>query len=108
MVGHGEEEQKIRSVLSRDIAAGRVHLQGSMSQDQLPRWYRAMDMLVMPSRDETLSNAVLEAMACGVPFVASEVGGSKDLAKTRAGWLFEPESVSALPELLKKIMDSRT
>ena len=78
-----------------------------MSQDQLPRWYRAMDMLVMPSRYETLSNAVLEAMACGVPFVASEVGGSKELAKTHAGWLFEPESVSSLARLLTSIIDDR-
>ena len=66
-----------------------------------------MDMLVMPSRYETLSNAVLEAMACGVPFVASEVGGSKDLAKTRAGWLFEPESVSSLVHLLTSIIGDR-
>jgi glycosyltransferase involved in cell wall biosynthesis len=104
IVGNGEEEQKIRSVLSREFASGIVHVQGSMSQDQLPRWYRAMDILVMPSRYETLSNAVLEAMACGVPFAASEVGGSKDLAKTNAGWLFEPESVPALSQLLRNIM----
>jgi glycosyltransferase involved in cell wall biosynthesis len=108
MVGGGEEEQRIRAVLSRECAQGIVHLQPSMSQHQLPRWYRAMDVLAMPSRYETMSNAVLEAMACGVPFVASEVGGSKDLAKTNAGWLFQPESVSSLSELLRTIMESRT
>jgi glycosyltransferase involved in cell wall biosynthesis len=108
IVGGGEEEQRIRSVLSTEFARGIVHLQSRMGQDQLPRWYRAMDILAMPSRYETMSNAVLEGMACGVPFVASEVGGSKDLAKTNAGWLFEPASVSALTELLKTIMESRT
>ena len=107
IVGSGEEEQRIRSVLSRECARGIVHLQERMSQDQLPRWYRAMDVLAMPSRYETMSNAVLEAMACGVPFVASEVGGSKDLAKTNAGWLFEPESASSLSELLNVIVASR-
>jgi glycosyltransferase involved in cell wall biosynthesis len=107
VVGSGEEEQKLRSVLSKEFADGTAHVQGSMSQDQLPRWYRAMDTLVMPSRYETLSNAVLEAMACGVPFVASAVGGSRDLAKTNAGWLFEPESVPSLNRVLSSVIDNR-
>jgi glycosyltransferase involved in cell wall biosynthesis len=71
-----------------------------MSQDELPPWYRAMDAFVMPSRYETRSNAVLEAMACGVPFAASRVGGSQDLEETRGGWLFESESVCSLVQVL--------
>ena len=108
IVGSGEEEQRIRSVLSKEFARASFTSRTRMSQDQLPRWYRAMDILVMPSRYETMSNAVLEAMACGIPFAASEVGGSKDLAKTNAGWLFEPESVSSLTKMLKTIIESRT
>jgi glycosyltransferase involved in cell wall biosynthesis len=107
IVGSGEEEQRIRSVLADEFARGIVHLQPRMSQDQLPRWYRAMDVLAMPSRYETMSNAVLEGMACGVPFVASAVGGSKDLANTNAGWLFEPESVPSLAESLAAVVERR-
>jgi glycosyltransferase involved in cell wall biosynthesis len=106
IVGSGEEERRIRSVLSSEFSRGVVHLQPRTSQDQLPRWYRAMDVLAMPSRYETMSNAVLEGMACGVPFVASAVGGSKDLANTNAGWLFEPESVASLAELLRMVVES--
>ena len=64
-------------------------------------WYRAMDVLVMPSRYENFSNALIEAMACGVPFLASDVGGNKIIAKTGAGWLLESDSVSALSTCLR-------
>jgi glycosyltransferase involved in cell wall biosynthesis len=106
IVGSGEEEARMRSILSRELARGVVHIQKRMSQDQLPRWYRAMDVFAMPSRYETMSNAVLEAMACGVPFVASAVGGSKNLAAINAGWLFEPESTPALVNALTHVLDN--
>ena len=47
-----------------------------------------------------MSNAVLEGMACGVPFIASAVGGSRNLADLGAGWLHEPESVSSLRDAM--------
>jgi len=107
IVGSGEEEQRVRTVLSSAIGRGAVHLQPSVSQAELPRWYRAMDLMVMPSRYETMSNAVLEAMACGVPFVASAVGGSRNLAATGAGWTFEPEKVSSLTDSLRSVVADR-
>jgi glycosyltransferase involved in cell wall biosynthesis len=103
IVGSGEEERRIRAILSRQIDDRLVHLEPRMGQEQLPPWYRAMDVLVMPSRYETMSNAVLEAMACGVPFVASAVGGSRDLAETGAGWIIPPESQTALTEKLRSL-----
>lgn len=42
-------------------------------------FYRAADLFVLPSRSEGLSNAFMEAVACGVPVVASDVGGASDL-----------------------------
>jgi len=104
IIGSGEEEKNIRSTLAKELIRGRVHIEPDVSHNELPNWYRAMDMLLMPSRYENFSNAILEAMACGVPVLASDVGGNKVLAKTGAGWLSEPNSLPSLVTCLDKIV----
>jgi glycosyltransferase involved in cell wall biosynthesis len=73
----------------------------------LAEWYRAMDVLVMPSRYENYSNSILEAMACGVPFIASDTGGNCLLARSGAGWLFEAGSAAALLRCLREVAGNR-
>jgi len=107
IVGSGEEERTIYALLAKEIARGIVHVEPDVNHEQLPEWYRAMDVLVMPSRYENFSNAVLEAMACGIPVLASNVGGNKMLAEQGAGWLFEPKSVYSLRTSLGSIIENR-
>src|SRR5262249_49645918 len=106
IVGNGEEERYIRSVLASELAGGIVHIEPDVNHAQLPNWYRAMDVLVMPSRYENQSNALLEGMACAVPFLASDVGGNKQLANTGAGWLFQSESLSSLVESIRLVLET--
>jgi glycosyltransferase involved in cell wall biosynthesis len=108
IIGSGEEERQIRHILAKELAHRVVHIEPDVNHDQLPEWYRAMDILVMPSRYENFSNAVLEAMACGVAFLGSDRGGNRILADTGGGWLFEPHSISALSASIGKITTNRT
>src|SRR5262245_56291684 len=96
IIGSGKEEKSIRSALAKELAQGLVHLEPDLDHGQLAQGYRAMDLLVMPSRYENFSNALLEGMACGVPFLASGVGGNRIMAESGAGWLFECGSLSSL------------
>jgi len=107
IVGSGNLEGHVSSVLAREIAARRVHIEPGIDHEKLPEWYRAMDLIVMPSRYENHSNALLEAMACGVPFAASDVGGNRALAATGAGWLFAPASENALADCVARATAAR-
>src|SRR5205823_11894627 len=57
-----------------------VSFLGARPQDELPDWYRAADVTVLPSRSEGVPNVLRESLACGTPFVASRVGGIPELA----------------------------
>jgi glycosyltransferase involved in cell wall biosynthesis len=100
IVGSGEEEEKLRSRLRPELAEGFAHLEAGVPHEYLAEWYRAMDLFVMPSRYENLSNAVLEAMACGVSFLGSDIGGNRTYVEAEGGWLFTPGSVGSLAERL--------
>jgi glycosyltransferase involved in cell wall biosynthesis len=105
IIGTGEKGSLIRSILKEELARGLVHMEPDVSHHRLTDWYRAMNLFVMPSRYENFSNAILEAIACGVPFLASDVGGNRTLAKAVGGYLFEKESVESLVMSLRNLMD---
>jgi glycosyltransferase involved in cell wall biosynthesis len=105
IIGSGEKASMIRSILREELTEGLVHIECDVPHHQLPDWYRAMNLFVMPSRYENFSNAILEAVACGVPFLGSDVGGNRTLAKAVGGFLFEKESVEGLAISLRNIVD---
>lgn len=72
-----------------------VDLRGPQPQDVLPDYYAAADLCVMPSRHESFGMVALEAMACGVPVIASRVGGLAFTVQDRATGVLVPEGDAA-------------
>ncbi|MBS2027836.1 MAG: glycosyltransferase [Deltaproteobacteria bacterium] len=67
--------------------------------------YSAADVFVVPSLAEAMGQVAMEAIACGTPVVASDVGGLPDaVIPDRSGWLFPAGNVAALAERLDKLM----
>jgi glycosyltransferase involved in cell wall biosynthesis len=107
IVGDGEEQRPIKAELSREIAAGLVHLEPGVEHERLCDWYRAMSLMVMPSRYENFSNSVLEALACGTPFLGADVGGNRMIAQCGVGWLFESGSFSSLAAQIEAVFQDK-
>jgi glycosyltransferase involved in cell wall biosynthesis len=69
-------------------------------------WLRAIDIFVLPSLSEALSNSLMEAMACGCCAVASNVGGNPELVRDGVtGRLFQPRDAMGLSEILRTLVE---
>jgi D-inositol-3-phosphate glycosyltransferase len=78
----GNAEMDRLKVLRRDLGiADMVTFLGARDQDALPDYYAAAEAVIMPSHYESFGMVALEAMACGTPVIASEVGGLAFLVK---------------------------
>ena len=66
--------------------------------------YHSADIFVLPSYNEGMSNALLEAMACGLPVVVTDVGGTSELLEEGGnGYIFPTGNVENLSLILEKI-----
>jgi glycosyltransferase involved in cell wall biosynthesis len=82
---------------------GRVHLVGHHA-DVLP-WLAALDAFVLPSDWEGMSNALLEAMAAGLPVVATAVGGTREVVVDGVtGLLVPPGDPDSLAEAISRLL----
>jgi len=81
---------------------------GRRGQDSLPYYYSAAEAVVMPSHYESFGMVALEAMACGTPVIASEVGGLAFLVQDRvSGFHFPAEDPVALGDRLTEIIENQ-
>ena len=83
VVGSGGPEGDMRAELDAQVArlglAGRVHFLGALPPDELNVPLSAADVFVLSTRNEGWANVFLEAMACGLPVVSTDVGGNAEV-----------------------------
>ena len=81
LIGIGEDYDYLFDLARKHGVADRVHLLGHVSADDLPRWYNACDVFIMPNREingdtEGFGMVFIEAAACGKPAIAGLAGGT--------------------------------
>jgi glycosyltransferase involved in cell wall biosynthesis len=101
IVGDGEEraalEARVRAARLDDV----VRFRGWLAREELARCYREASVFVLPSLDEGRSQAVLEAMACGLAIVATTIDGNAGLVEPGVnGLAVPPRSAGALADAL--------
>ncbi len=103
LVGGGELEGFLRARVAELGLSGRVSFLGW--RRDLPRIYADLDLLVLTSRNEGTPVAVIEAMAAGIPVVATAVGGVPDVLRER-GVLIPPGDEVKLTHAMASVLDS--
>lgn len=99
LVGDGETREEVEDLISEYGLEDSVLMLGR--QDDVPAFLRAMDLFVLPSKREGAPISVLEAMSCGVPVVATDVGGvSEILTDGEDGRIVPSQDHDALAEAM--------
>ena len=103
MVGEGPLRAQAQALLDAAGVADKAWLPGERSD--VPNVMRALHAFALPSLAEGISNTILEAMACGLPVIATDVGGNADLLTAETGVLVpkaDPQAfATALVELAR-------
>ena len=106
LVGEGPQRAAIEARALALGAADAVLLAGYAAQEETPAWYRTADVFALPSDFDNSPNVVLEAMACGLPVVATDVGGLRDyIDPPRNGLLVPKGSRAGLTGALRTFVD---
>jgi sugar transferase (PEP-CTERM/EpsH1 system associated) len=103
--GDGPERNTLEKLANDLNLRERVHFLGR--RDDIPNVMNGFDLFVLPSFSEGLSNTLLEAMSCGVPVIASHVGGNPEIVKVNvSGLLYPSNDVEALSKILCRLCNS--
>lgn len=106
IVGEGEEKQTLQDLILNEGVADKTTLVGFQEHASIPFWLNAADVFVLPSHLEGTPNILLEAMACGLPVIATNVGGVAEiLTNEQNGLLIEPESIKEIEMALTRILN---
>ncbi len=104
-LGDGERHAELQRRVAELGLDDRVTFAGRVVHADLPDWYRAADLQVLPSRSEGLPNVLMEGLACGLPFVASAVGGVPEIAES-PDWLVPADEPGPLASAIGRALDA--
>jgi glycosyltransferase involved in cell wall biosynthesis len=106
IVGGGQMRQQLRQiVLERDLS-DIIEITGRINAENIPQLYRKNDIFVSASMQEGMSNAMLEAMASGLPIITTRCEGTEELIADN-GLVVEQANAEEIAKAVRKLVDDR-
>lgn len=101
---------KLRAVLRKDAAhllpkSDAIEVFSGISDEQLRNLYRTSAVLLLPLKDSTACNSILEALACGLPIITSDVGGVRGYVNEDCGFIIEAGDARSMVDAAITLMD---
>ena len=104
--GAGPVRQQLTTRAAEQSLSPKVRFHAVSDPDRWPPSSRAADLVVLPSMAEGVPNVLLESIACGRPYVASDTGGIPEISRHRGCSLVPPGDPRALAEAIySQLMD---
>ena len=108
LLGGGSQAGRIRQILLNGGVLERVQMPGQVSQTELPRWYHWADVYISPSHVDGSSVSLMEALACGLPCLVSDIPANKEwVTEGENGWLFPDGDADALAAKILQALAQR-
>ncbi len=108
LLGGGSLGASIRKILQSGGVDEFVTFGGQISQTDLPRWYHMADLYISPSHVDGSSVSLMEALACGLPCLVSDIPANKEwVFENENGWLFHDGDADHLAEKILATMNQR-
>lgn len=108
LLNGGSQGAKLRQIFQRSGVDEFVTYGGQISQNDLPSWYHQADLYISPSHVDGSSVSLMEALACGLPCLVSDIPANKEwVVENENGWLFKDGDSNHLAEKIIAVMNQR-
>ncbi len=105
MVGQGADESLVTGAIRSTNVGDILTCVGAKPHAELADWFRASDVVTLPSYSEGIPNVLREAISCGKPFVSTPVGGIPEITDPSFGRLVTPGSIPELADALAGFLE---
>jgi glycosyltransferase involved in cell wall biosynthesis len=108
LLGNGSQASLIRSIIENEGVSDKVFFGGQVTQKDLPVYYQSSDLYISASQSDGSSVSLMEAMACGIPPLVSDIPGNREwIIPDHNGWLFPNGDVLNLRDQILNIYKIR-
>ena len=104
IVGDGPNSQEYENLTAKLELGGIVRFHGLKSKPEVAKYMRQCDFFVLPSLWENLPCVLIEAMASGIPVIATDVGGVKEMINENVGLLIPPKNTKSLEKAIEYML----
>jgi glycosyltransferase involved in cell wall biosynthesis len=109
IVGDGPLREQLEKTAKEKSIENRVLFLGQQTPTDMPKYYSAADVLLLPSDREGWANVLLEAQACGTPVVTRNVGAARDIVTNdKVGRVVDNEDATEIAAVVRTIIQSNT
>ncbi len=104
IIGDGPDLAMLRQLAQDQGVSDRVHFLGSLPHSEIARHVQAADVCVLPSENEGIANAWIEALACGTPLVITDAGGAREVITGDAGGRIVERKAGAIAKAVRDLL----